>query len=194
MTPPDQALLDDLTPGLTPSSMADADDADAWLSRRYYGGDLPAEAERELHLAGLHYCDSALAETHLARAAAAAPGHRLVDLGHYKYFLYKARLREALAYGERMLDHASAGIGLNHSDWRQVTRRHADFDAIELAPRYYLFTIKALGYLHLRLSHPAEGRELLEKVIELDPADRIGARPLLAVLDRSESAQEDDES
>ena len=153
MTPPDQALLDDPTAG----SMADPTSGSragrgrcgcmavaALLWRRFAGG-----GRTRVHLAGLHYCDSALAETHLARAAAAAPGHRLVDLGHYKYFLYKARLREALAYGERMLDHASAGIGLNHSDWRQVTRRHADFDAIQLAPRYYLFTIKALGYLNL---------------------------------------------
>jgi tetratricopeptide (TPR) repeat protein len=190
VTPPDLALLDD--PMTITGSPVESDDA--WLSRRYYGGDLPAEAERELHLAGQHYCDSDLAELHLARAAAAAPGHRAVDLGHYKYFLYKARLKEALAYAHRMLDHASAGIGLNHSDWRQVTRRHADFDAIELAPRFYLFTIKALGYLHIRLGRSAEGRELLDKMIELDPADRIGARPLLAVLDRRESAGEDDEA
>lgn len=76
-----------------------------------------------------------------------------------------------------MLDHASAGIGLNHSDWRQVTRRHADFDALELAPRFYLFTVKALGYLHVRAGRLGEGRAMLEKVAELDPADRIGSRP-----------------
>ena len=185
MTPPDTAPLDLTTSG---------PDDDAWLSRRYYGGDLPAEAERQLHLAGRHYCDDALAESHLARAAAIAPGHRAVDLGHYKYFLYKARLAEALTYAVRMLDHASAGIGLNHSDWRLVTRRHADFDALEPAPRIYLFTVKALGYLHARLGRQEEGRAMLEKVAELDPADRIGVRPLLAVLDRRANDREDDES
>ena len=35
---------------------------------------------------------------------------------------------------------------------------------------------------------------MLEKVAELDPADRIGSRPLLAVLDRREHDREDDES
>ncbi|EWY39431.1 hypothetical protein N825_07035 [Skermanella stibiiresistens SB22] len=165
---------------------------DAWLSRRYYGGDLPAEAERELHLAGRHYCDDATAEAHLARAAQIAPGHRAVDLGHYKYFLYKARLTEALAYAHRMLEHASAGLGLNHCDWRQVTRRHADFDSLEPGPRVYLFTVKALGYLHVRVGRQAEGRVILEKVAELDPADRVGTRPLLAVLDRREHDREDD--
>jgi hypothetical protein len=47
-----------------------------------------------------------------------------------------------------------------------------------------LFVLKAMGYLHLRLGRYAEGRELLEKVRELDPADRIGAGPLLGILDR----------
>ena len=54
----------------------------------------------------------------------------------------------------------------------------ADFDALEPAPRIYLFTVKALGYLHARLGRQEEGRALLEKVAELDPADRIGVRPL----------------
>jgi tetratricopeptide (TPR) repeat protein len=157
---------------------------DPWLARRYYGGGLPAEAERYLHLAARHYCDDAVAEAHLAAAERIAPGHRAVDLGHYKYFLYKARLTEAFDYAIRMLGHASAGIGLNHTDWRSVTPRHADFDAIEVAPRYFLFVLKAMGYLHLRLGRYAEGRELLEKVRELDPADRIGAGPLLGILDR----------
>jgi hypothetical protein len=58
---------------------------DPWLARRYYGGDLPAEAERYLHLAARHYCDDAVAEAHLAAAERIAPGHQAVDLGHYKY-------------------------------------------------------------------------------------------------------------
>jgi hypothetical protein len=48
--------------------------------------------------------------------------------------------------------------------------------------------------LHVRLGRHAEGRIILEKVLELDTADRIGVRPLLAVLDRREREGEDDES
>ena len=199
MMPKDQMTLDRTRSGCAPSpghaaSDIGSDIEDEWLSRRYYGGDLPAEAERQLHLAGRHYCDDALAEAHLAKAAEAAPGHRAVDLGHYKYFLYKARLPQALACAYRMLEHASAGLGLNHSDWRQVTRGHADFDSLDPAPRFFLFTVKALGYLHVRLGRHFEGRVILEKVLELDTADRIGVRPILAVLDRREQGGEDDES
>ena len=108
MMPKDQMTLDRTQSGCAPSSGhaasgMESDIEDEWLSRRYYGGDLPAEAERQLHLAGRHYCDDALAEAHLAKAAEAAPGHRAVDLGHYKYFLYKARLPQALACAYRML-------------------------------------------------------------------------------------------
>ena len=199
MTPKDQMTLERTPSGRAPSpgyesAGMDSDIEDVWLSRRYYGGDLPAEAERELHLAGRHYCDDALAEAHLAKAAEIAPGHRAVDLGHYKYFLYKARLPQALTCAYRMLEHASTGIGLNHSDWRQVTRGHADFDSLNPAPRFFLFTVKALGYLHVRLGSHAEGRIILEKVLELDTADQIGVRPILAVLDRREREGDDDES
>src|SRR5690349_21029271 len=134
---------------------------EAFLSRRYYGGDLPAEAERALHAAALSYADDRAAEAFLARAAAVAPGHHAVDLGHYKFYLYKARLPEAMGYAECMLGHAARGLGLNHADWRDVTRRHADFDAMERAPRFFLFALKAIGYLHLRLGRLDLGRVAL---------------------------------
>ena len=66
MMPKNQMTLDRTqsgcapSPGYAASDMA-SDIEDEWLSRRYYGGDLPAEAERQLHLAGRHYCDDALA-------------------------------------------------------------------------------------------------------------------------------------
>ena len=62
MTPKDQMTLERTPSGRAPSpgrelAAMDSDIEDDWLSRRYYGGDLPAQAERELHLAGKHYPD-----------------------------------------------------------------------------------------------------------------------------------------
>ncbi|MGF7175398.1 hypothetical protein [Azospirillum doebereinerae] len=165
--------------------MLDEVDED-WLARRYYGGDLPAEAERCLHLAAASYADREAALHHLACAAEAAPGHRLVDLGHYKFHFYKADLAEALGYGERMIGHAMAALGVNHSDWRTVTPATADFTGLEPAPRLFLFALVALGYLNLRLGDLPQGREALTLVRALDPADRFGASRLLAVADRRE--------
>ncbi|MFL7905494.1 hypothetical protein ACJ41P_30515 [Azospirillum argentinense] len=169
---------------------------EGWLNRRYYGGDLPPEAERFLHLAAASHADAETAQRYLAHAAELAPGHRLVDLGHYKFHFYKANLDTALLYGERMLGHAMAAIGLNHTDWRMVGNNSskslgADFAGLEPAPRLFLFALTAVGYLHLRLGRLAEGREALNKVRELDPKDRFGTSRLLAAADRHETGQHD---
>ncbi|WP_372397296.1 hypothetical protein ABMY26_24985 [Azospirillum sp. HJ39] len=165
--------------------MLDEVDED-WLARRYYGGDLPPEAERCLHLAAASYADGEAALAHLARAAETAPGHRLVDLGHYKFHFYKANLDQALVYGERMIGHAMAALGINHADWRAVTPATADFRGLEPPPRLFLFALVAIGYLLLRTGRLDAGREALGKVCELDPDDRFGAARLIAVADRHE--------
>lgn len=170
----------------------DSDLDEAWLARRYYGGDLPAEAERCLHLAAASYADAAAARSHLARAAAVAPGHRLVDLGFYKFHFYRAELDEALEYGNRMVGHAMAALGLNHADWREVAPATADFTGLEPAPRLFLFALTAVGYLQLRRGCFDEGRAALEKIRSLDPKDRMGAARLIAVADRRNAEEEDD--
>lgn len=173
--------------------MLDEVDED-WLARRYYGGDLPPEAERCLHLAAASYADSEAALVHLARAAEVAPGHRLVDLGHYKFHFYKANLGPALVYGERMLGHAMAALGVNHTDWRSITPATADFRGLEPAPRLFLFALVAIGYLLLRTGRLDAGREALGKVRDLDPDDRFGAARLIAVADRREHEDELEEA
>ena len=165
--------------------MLDEVDED-WLARRYYGGDLPPEAERCLHLAAASYADSGATLAHLARAAKVAPGHRLVDLGHYKFHFYKANLGQALVYGERMIGHAMAALGVNHTDWRAVTPATADFRGLEPAPRLFLFALVAIGYLLLRNGRLDAGREVLSKVCQLDPDDRFGAARLIAVANQHE--------
>jgi hypothetical protein len=170
--------------------MLDEVDED-WLARRYYGGDLPPEAERCLHLAAASYADSGAALAHLARAGQIAPGHRLVDLGHYKFHFYKANLEQALVYGERMIGHAMAALGVNHTDWRAVTPATADFRGLEPAPRLFLFALVAIGYLLLRTGRLNAGREALGKVCQLDPDDRFGAARLIAVANRHELEEAD---
>ncbi len=163
---------------------------ESWLDRRYYGGDLPAAAERALHLAAASFADTDAAVGHLAEAAALAPGHRLVDLGWYKFHFYKHNLPDALCYAERMVEHALAGLGVNHPDWRGVTRAHADFGGLDPKPRLFLFALFAVGYLQLRLGRTAQGRDALAHVRALDPSDRLGAGRLLNLVDRGAGEDE----
>lgn len=169
--------------GETGQAMA-AELPDALLADALLGGGLPAEAERHLSAAGHAYHDDAIAEQHLCQAATLAPGHAAVLIGLYRFYFYKGRLAEALEIAQVCLAKASRDNGLS-DDWWQVRASDADFSNFgAILPRFYLFTLKAFAYLQMRLGNYAEGRLAVEKLLELDPSDKIGAKVLLGVLDR----------
>ncbi len=155
-----------------------------WLSRRYYGGDLPVEAERALHQAALSFADQPLAESHLRRARDIAPGHLAVSIGTYKFYLYHHRLADALPHAEACVQEAARRLDLD-GDWRSVRSDQADFSGIEAAPRLFLFSLFALGYLLVRLDRGVEGRRVLEHLLVLDPTDKLGVAGLLGIIDRA---------
>jgi hypothetical protein len=49
--------------------------------------------------------------------------------------------------------------------------------------RFYLLLLKGAGYLNLRLGKIDKGKTILEKVVELDTQDRLGALALLNVVE-----------
>ena len=163
--------------------------AEAWLDRRYYGGDLPPRAERALHEASLAWDNEAAAERHLHDALELAPNHLATRIGAYKFYLYRHRLAEALPHAEACLAETLRQAGLP-PDWRTLRAEHAAFASLDPAPRAVLFALVACGYVLARLAREDESRALLGKVAELDAADLLGARRLIAVLDRG--GREDD--
>lgn len=163
---------------------------DAILSSPLLGGGLPAEAQRHLVRAAQCYHLTDVAETHLAAADAIAPDHAAVLIAFYRFYFYKGRLLEALGIARACVDKAMRENVLGE-DWRRVRAgdaRFGEWDA--LVPRFFLFSLKGYAYLSLRLGRLEEGRQAAEKLIELDPRDRIGARVLIDVLDRM--GQDDD--
>lgn len=157
---------------------------DAVLIEALLGAGLPPAAERHLHAAGRAWHEDALAERHLREAQALAPEHAAVLIGLYRFYFYKNRLDEALAVARVCLDKAARDNGLA-ADWHAARRGDADFGSYDaMLPRFYLFTLKAYGYLQMRLGNLTEGRAALVKLLELDPSDKLGARVLLGVLDR----------
>jgi tetratricopeptide (TPR) repeat protein len=148
------------------------------------GGGLPLEAEEHLHLAGMSYQQDAVAEGHLRYAQAVAPDHPAVHIGLYRYYFYKGRLREALQVAQACLAKSARDIGLA-ADWRAVKPDDAVFGSYEaVLPRFYLFTLKACSYLHMRLGEMDEGSDTLAKLQELDPGDKLGGSVLRRVLER----------
>ena len=152
---------------------------------------LSDSARLALEAAGRDYSDEAACRAHLAEAQRLAPDHPAVLIGFYRFHFYGGRLRESLAVGMQCLAWAAAAAGLA-LDWRSVQVDDAPFgDFAAALPRFYLFCLKGCGYLHLRLGEPEAGRPMLEKLVQLDPADRLGGRILLQVLARQ--GREDDD-
>ncbi len=163
-----------------------------WLERACLGGHLPEQAELHLRLAGLNYAHDAVAESHLFQAQALAPGHAAVLIALYRFYFYKGRLTDALLVARRVLAKAARDNRLNE-DWRAVHRSDADFGSYDaILPRFYLFTLKAYGYLQMRLGRLEESHAALTKMLELDPSDKLNATVLLQVLARH-GREDDDE-
>lgn len=156
----------------------------AWLERACLGEALPAAAEQHLRQAGQSALDPAEAEKQLQQALAAAPRHVAVYIACYRYYFYRGRIAEALPYAELCLGAAADILGLSR-EWRKVDAGGADFgDFNAYATRFYLFSLKAYGYLLMRLGRLDEGEAAMTQVMALDPADRVGAAGLLAVSRR----------
>ncbi|AWL98731.1 hypothetical protein [Bradyrhizobium amphicarpaeae] len=157
---------------------------DALVSSALLGAGLPSEAEHHLWEAGLAYHLDDIAENHLREAEALAPGHAAVLIGLYRFYFYKGRLADALAVAERCLTKAASENNLA-ADWRRVRAGDAGFGRYEnFLPRFFLFSLKGYAYLQMRLGRTDEGRLAVDKLLELDPSDKIGAGVLLGVLDR----------
>lgn len=157
---------------------------EALVTSALLGRGLPSEAEHHLWEAGLSYHLEDIAERHLREAEMVAPGHAAVLIGLYRFYFYKGRLAEALDVARRCLSKAAQENNLP-TDWRHVRASDAEFSRYEnILPRFFLFSLKGYAYLQMRLGETDEGRLAVQKLLELDPTDKIGARVLLGVLDR----------
>lgn len=160
-----------------------------WFATRYHS--LSPVAEQQLRLASLAYAHDAKAEMHLALAKAVAPDNPVVLVGEYRYYFYKGRLHEALQVAERCLALIATELRLPLY-WQDVTPLHGDFHTDEPAHRFYLFCLKAYAYLLLRLNRLAEGSLVTEKLMALDPGNKMGGQVLLDVLERIGKDDDDD--
>lgn len=164
---------------------------DALLAATLLGAGLPAAAERHLWQAGLSYQHDDVAEQHLRDARALAPDHAAVLIGLYRFYFYKGRLRDAIEIACVCLAKAARDNGLA-IDWRHVRRGDANFGSFDASlPRFYLFTLKAYAYLQMRLGNLAEGHAAIQKLLELDPSDKLNASVLLAVWQRTGQGDDD---
>jgi tetratricopeptide (TPR) repeat protein len=148
------------------------------------GEGLPEEASSLLHAAAMSYDEDEVALKHLMAARLLAPTHPATLIGLYRFYFYKGRLAEALSIARTCLTRAA----IDHSlplDWRMTRPTDAAFgDYDSIGPRFFMFSLKGYAYLSMRLGDLEESAAAIDKLLELDPLDRIGARVLRDVLER----------
>jgi len=146
------------------------------------GGGLSPQVHALIAQAGLlrHVPQQALPLLEQARAL--APRHPAPVIALYRFYFYNHQLAKARAAGEDALAIARTALGPEFGDMPpgdEATRGDA-------AVRFYLFTLKGLAYLAMRLGDMAEVHLMLSELRRLDPQDHVGAALLLHVLTRHE--------
>lgn len=130
--------------------------------------------------------DPARREFLLWSAHALAPSHLPVYHALYKFLFQQKRLVDAervamMALGE------SARQGGFPVRWTELRYWSADWST---GPgRFYLFSLKALAFICLRLHGLKSAGPLLEKLHELDPKDRVGGS---VIADLAEAVRRND--
>lgn len=122
-------------------------------------------------------------ETLLLKAAAISPDNLSVLVGLYRYYYYQHRYEDALLVAHRVLEVVGKKVNFPEK-WNDLTVEYMGVGALTSMQivRFYLFALKGAAYLNLRLKRISEARAILNKIIDLDKADRIGAQQLLAVV------------
>lgn len=122
------------------------------------------------------------AEPFLLEAQQLAPDNLMVHVALYRFYYYQHRYADALAVADEAIDLSGRLFGYR-GHWRQMTLEilaHGMIQSFSMV-RFYLLALKGAGYLQLRMGDVESGVERLEKVRELDTADRLNVAMLLEV-------------
>lgn len=133
--------------------------------------------------------DPKKSEAAVMGALAVAPDSFEARLAAYRFYFYNHRLAEALPHAADIVERMARRLNVA-TDWRLVRPDDATFSAPDEAPGLYLQALLAWGYASVRLGRIDEGSRALQKVFELDPGDRFGARRLLVVIAAGSEADE----
>ena len=146
------------------------------------------EVENMIAIASENYA-SGEAELPLLRAYFLAPNSLNVLVALNRFYYYQHRLEDALAATLKALAVIRPLIDFPE-DWRDLQPHHISETPANLLTqvRLYLFTLKAIGFLNMRLELLDVSKSIFEKLVDLDGKDRIGAKGLLELVIQRQSS------
>ena len=123
------------------------------------------------------------AELPLLKAYFLAPESLNVLVALNRFYYYQHRLDDALNATLKALAVIRRLINFPE-DWRDLQQSHINDAPTDLLTqvRLYLFTLKATGFLNMRLNNLEVSQHIFEKLVGLDSKDRIGAKGLLELV------------
>lgn len=139
-----------------------------------FGGTVPPDVDLRLTMAAASYRDATTAEVLLLDAQSLDPSCLPVYYALYKFYFHRSRLVEAERITLQALIAAARQAGFP-VEWQHLTPQSADWAATGEPQHFYLFSLKALAFIRLRLGRADEAQAILAKLAELDPLDTVGA-------------------
>ena len=100
----------------------------------------------------------------------------------YKFYFYRGQLHEAEQEVLLALQEAARQAGIP-ADYEQLATLNTDMYASD-AHLFYLYSLKVLAFINLRLAQTAKARGILSVIAQLDEQDKVGAS-VIADLARS---------
>ena len=146
----------------------------------YFDEQLPEAVESLLADAAELYGE-AECEHRLLQAFFLVPESLTVLVSLYRMYFYQHRYQETLTTASHALRISGARLGFP-ADWRELQPSHLD-PALPLGlVRFYLLALKGAAYVKMRVGELEEGEAMIDKVMALDPEDRLNGSVLKEVV------------
>lgn len=147
-------------------------------------GDVVPLALQKLLREPLNVCDDwSRTEKLLLDAQSMMPERMEITVALYKMYAYSNRHSEALRLIDKVLM-VSAANGDFDSDWKKLDADSAAWQKAVGPIRFYLYSLKARGFVLLRSGELQQAVEVLNKLLELDPLDQVGGSVVFQMAER----------
>lgn len=130
------------------------------------------------------------AEGLLLEARRMLPERLEIPVALYKMYAYSNRFAEAMALIDEVLERA-AKAGNFPADWTLLHGASADWGEALGAVRFYLYSLKAKGFVSLRMGEVAQAHAVLTKLCQLDAKDLVGGSVVLDMAERVREAEDE---
>ena len=150
--------------------------------RVVFAREISPEVNACLQQAVAYANDFEKARGYLYQARDLDPDQLEVYIALYKFCFYRGYLDEAEQVALDALETA-ARRGTFDWQWQNLDTKSTDWTEEEGPARTYLYSLKALGFIRLRLGNIDGAREVLDSLVKLDPDDRVGGSVIMSLAE-----------